>query len=101
MANENYSNFTRTRPNKGFYQPNLPENHRKEREERRGARATEIRTSTVFSVYSVGFREDAYLGLFLPYCNALHDHMIVNLFGPSLLHCLFFHDPPFSGARKF
>ena len=26
-------NFARTRPNKGFYQPNQPKNHRKEREE--------------------------------------------------------------------
>ena len=53
MANENYSNFTRTRPNKGFYQSNQSENHRKEREEGKGARAKEKRLaqSLVFIVY--------------------------------------------------
>ena len=46
MAIENYSNFTRTRQNKGFYQPDQPENHRKEREEGKGARAGEKKKKT-------------------------------------------------------
>ena len=47
MANENYSNFTRTRPNKGFYQP---ENHRKE-SSRRGKESESEKKwlATVFS----------------------------------------------------
>ena len=32
MVNENYSNFTATSSNKDFYNPNQPENHRKENE---------------------------------------------------------------------
>ena len=61
MANKNYSNFTKTRPNKGFYQP---KNHKKEREEGKGVRVREKKTSAVFSFYSVhvDLREDAYLG---------------------------------------
>ena len=38
MVDENYSNFTRTRPNKGIYQPDEPENHRKDRKEGKEAR---------------------------------------------------------------
>ena len=65
MANENYSNFTSTRPNKDFYRPNQPENHRKEREREEGKgseseRKKRLAQSLVFI---------AYLGLFLPYCN--------------------------------
>ena len=41
MVDESYRNFTRTRPNKGIYQPDDPENHRKERKEGKGARARE------------------------------------------------------------
>ena len=37
-----------TRPNKGIYQPDEPENHRKEKEEGKGARAREIRLPAVF-----------------------------------------------------
>ena len=40
-----------------FYQPNQPENHGKESEEGKGARAREKRTSTVFSFYSVDLKE--------------------------------------------
>ena len=57
MANKNYSNFTRTRPNKGFYQP---ENHRKEREGEKGTRTREKkkkRVATVLSFYTVNFRD--------------------------------------------
>ena len=42
-------------PNKGIYQPDEPENHRKERKEGKGARAKEKRLATVFSFYSVDF----------------------------------------------
>ena len=50
MTNENYSNFTRTRPNKGFYQPNQPENRRKEREKGEGVRSKrKKKSSTVLS----------------------------------------------------
>ena len=38
MANKNYTNFTRTRSNKGFYQPSQSENYRKESEDGKGAR---------------------------------------------------------------
>ena len=38
-VDKNYRNFTRTRPNTGIYQPDEPENHKKEREERKGTRA--------------------------------------------------------------
>ena len=57
MVNENYSNFTRPRPNKGIFQPNEPENHRKEREERKGARAREKKTtrSLNFIVWNLVF----------------------------------------------
>ena len=48
MADENYSNFTTTRPNKSFYDPDQPENHRKEREEGKGAGAREKKTSNKF-----------------------------------------------------
>ena len=53
-----------------FYQPNQPENHRKEKEEGKGETVREKKTTTVFSFYSVhvDLREDAYFkGLFLPY----------------------------------
>ena len=39
------SNFTTASPNKGFYDPDQPENHREEREEEKGARAREKKTS--------------------------------------------------------
>ena len=39
MIDENYSSFTKTGPNKGNYKADEPENHRKEREEGKGARA--------------------------------------------------------------
>ena len=58
MANENYSKLTRTRPNKVFYQPEQPENQGKERKEGKRARAREKkRLATVFSFYSVDFRD--------------------------------------------
>ena len=41
MIDENYSNFTKTGPNKGNYKPDKPENHRKERKEGKGGRARE------------------------------------------------------------
>ena len=54
MVNENYSNFTRTRPSKGFLEPDQPENHRKERERReRGREQKKKRLATVFSYYGV------------------------------------------------
>ena len=56
VNDENYRNFTRTRPNKGFYQPDEPNNHKKEREEGKGARAKEKKTTAVFSFYSVESR---------------------------------------------
>ena len=49
MANENYSNFTRTRPNKGFYQPDQPENHRK-RDKREREREREKKGLAQFSL---------------------------------------------------
>ena len=52
---ENYSNFTKTGPNKGIYQPDEPQNHRKERKEGKGARAREKRLVTVLNFYSVDF----------------------------------------------
>ena len=59
MVNENYGNFTKTRPNKDIHQPDEPKNHRKEREEGKGARAREKkRLAKVFSSYSVDFRDD-------------------------------------------
>ena len=45
MIDENYSNFTKTGPNKGKKKPDEPENHRKERKEGKGARAREKKTS--------------------------------------------------------
>ena len=39
VAHENY-NFPTTTLNKSFYDPEQPENHRKEREKGKGARAT-------------------------------------------------------------
>ena len=45
MIDENYSSFTKTGPNKGNYKPDGPENHRKERKEGKGARASEKKTS--------------------------------------------------------
>ena len=56
IVNENYSNFTKTGPNKGIYQPDELENHRKEG---KGVRAREKRlhVATVFSFYSVDFRD--------------------------------------------
>ena len=57
MVDENYSSFTKTKPNKGIYQPDEPENYRKERKEEKGARAREKRLATVFSFYSVDFRD--------------------------------------------
>ena len=57
MVDENYSNFTTTRPNKGVYQPDEPESHRKERIQGKGAiKREEKRLATVFSFYSVDFR---------------------------------------------
>ena len=53
MVDENYSNFTRTKPNKGIYQP---ENHRKERKEGKEREREKKRLETVFSFYSVDFR---------------------------------------------
>ena len=44
MIDENYSSFTKTGPNKGNYKADEPENHRKEREEGKGARAREKKT---------------------------------------------------------
>ena len=68
MTDKNYSNFTTTRPNKGFYDPYQPENHREEREDRKGARAREKRLAsqaTVFSFYIMDpeFRDDFHMGL--------------------------------------
>ena len=57
MVDENYSSFTKTGPNKGVYQPDEPKNHRKEKKEGKGARAREKRLATVFSFYSVHFRD--------------------------------------------
>ena len=37
---ENYSSFAKTGPNKGIFQPDEPENHRKERKEEKGVRAS-------------------------------------------------------------
>ena len=57
MANDNYSNFTRTRPNKSFYQP---ENHRKESSRRsKGSESERNRLATVFSfkVWTLEFFE--------------------------------------------
>ena len=45
MINENYSTFTKTEPNKGNYKSDEPENRRKEREEGKGAKVTEKKTS--------------------------------------------------------
>ena len=45
MIDENYSSFTKTGPNKGNYEPDELENHRKERKEGKGARLREKRTS--------------------------------------------------------
>ena len=59
MANEDYSNFTRTRPNQGIYQPDQPENHRKERKEEKGARAREKTTTHSLSFYIVDFRDSS------------------------------------------
>ena len=57
MVDENYSNFIRTRPNKGICQPDEPENRSKERKEGKKARARKKkRLATVFSFYSVDFR---------------------------------------------
>ena len=57
MVNENYSNFTRTKSNRGFLDPDQPENHKKERKEGKGAREREKeKLATVFSFYSVDFR---------------------------------------------
>ena len=55
MVDENYSNFTKTGPNKGIYQPDEPENHRKEKKGGKGAR--EKKLATLFSFYSVDFRD--------------------------------------------
>ena len=51
MVNENYSNFTSTRPNKGFYDPDQPENHREEGKE---ARAREKKASNSLSFLYCG-----------------------------------------------
>ena len=57
-VDENYScSFTKTGPNKSIYQPDEPENHRKERKDGKGARAREKILATVFSFYSVDFRK--------------------------------------------
>ena len=56
MANENYRNRTKTKPNKGFYQPEIKITERRALEEGKGARAGEKRLATVFS-FSVDFRE--------------------------------------------
>ena len=45
MTDENYSNFTTARPNKGFYVADQPQNHREEREEGKGAKAREKKTA--------------------------------------------------------
>ena len=45
MIDENYSSFTKIGPNKGKNKPDEPENHRKERKERMGARTREKKTS--------------------------------------------------------
>ena len=59
MANENYSNLIRTRPNKVFFvSPNSPKIKEK-REKRGGEREREKkRLATVFSFYSVDFRDN-------------------------------------------
>ena len=44
MIDENYSSFTKTGPNKGIYNPDEPENDRKERKQGKEARAREKRT---------------------------------------------------------
>ena len=51
MTDENYSNFITTVPNKGFYDPDQPDNHRKEKEEGKRARAKEKRLAVVFCIY--------------------------------------------------
>ena len=59
MADENYSNFTTIRLDKGFYYPDQPESHREEKKEGKGARAREKKKkglATVFSFYIVAFR---------------------------------------------
>ena len=62
MIDENYSSFTKTGPNEGIYQPDQPENHRKERKEGKGERAREKkRTSNSFSSYSVDVRDIFFL----------------------------------------
>ena len=45
MIDVNYSSFTKAGPNKDNYEPDELENHRKERKERKGARAREKKTS--------------------------------------------------------
>ena len=45
VINENLHNFITTSPNKGFYDPDQSENHREEREEGKGTRARERKTS--------------------------------------------------------
>ena len=58
MVDENYCRFAKTGSNKGDYQPDEPEKHRKDRKEGKGARAREKkRLATVFSFYSVDFRD--------------------------------------------
>ena len=44
MADEKYIDFTKTWPNKDFYDPDQPENHRKERGEGKGERTREKNT---------------------------------------------------------
>ena len=51
MVNDNYNNFTTTSPNKGFYEPDQPENQREEREEGKGEGARKKRLATVLSFY--------------------------------------------------
>ena len=45
MIDENYSSFTKTGPNKGKNEPDEPKNHRIERKEGKGARASEKETN--------------------------------------------------------
>ena len=45
MVGENYSRFAKTGPNEGIYQPDEPEKHRKERQDGKGARAREKKSS--------------------------------------------------------
>ena len=54
MANENYSNFTRTRPNKGFLDPDQPEiTEKREKREREREREKKLEAVLVSIVWTL------------------------------------------------